>query len=332
MKANGSEVLKAPFPWFGGKSRVANIVWPRFGNVRNYVEPFFGSGAVLLMRPNPPQIETINDIDAFVCNFWRATKYKPLEVAKYADWPVNETDLSARHLHLVRFRKDLEKLVQEPEWFDPKVAGWWVWGISQWIGSEWCGEFYRKRPCMTPSVGVNRFMRSDGAVLDVSRRRSEMCLPRGVLGKRARGNGAMEDYFERIADRMKNVRVCCGDWERVCGPAVTTSLGLTGVFLDPPYSKTADRAVLYAKDDFDVAYKVREWAIAHGDDPQMRIALCGYQGEYTMPKSWACVPWKAVAGYAGASKNKDSKARVNAGKERIWFSPYCLRPLTLLGE
>lgn len=31
--------LKAPFPWFGGKSRVADVVWRRFGDVPNYVEP-----------------------------------------------------------------------------------------------------------------------------------------------------------------------------------------------------------------------------------------------------------------------------------------------------
>ena len=38
-------VIKAPFPWFGGKSRVADLVWDRFGNVPNYVEPFFGGAA-----------------------------------------------------------------------------------------------------------------------------------------------------------------------------------------------------------------------------------------------------------------------------------------------
>ena len=36
--------MKAPFPWFGGKSKVSSIVWERFGDVQNYVEPFFGSG------------------------------------------------------------------------------------------------------------------------------------------------------------------------------------------------------------------------------------------------------------------------------------------------
>lgn len=36
--------LKDPFPYFGGKSRVAPLVWQRLGNPINYIEPFFGSG------------------------------------------------------------------------------------------------------------------------------------------------------------------------------------------------------------------------------------------------------------------------------------------------
>lgn len=43
-------ILQSPYPYFGGKSRVADLVWARFGVVRNYVEPFFGSGALLLAR------------------------------------------------------------------------------------------------------------------------------------------------------------------------------------------------------------------------------------------------------------------------------------------
>lgn len=43
------------------------MVWDRLGNVPNFVEPFFGSGAVLLGRPHAPTTETINDKDGFVC-------------------------------------------------------------------------------------------------------------------------------------------------------------------------------------------------------------------------------------------------------------------------
>ena len=92
--------MKAPFPWFGGKSRVADLVWDRFGSVQNYVEPFFGSGAVLLSRPFSIGTESVNDLDCMVANFLRALRNDPDEVARHADNPVNEADLHARHLWL----------------------------------------------------------------------------------------------------------------------------------------------------------------------------------------------------------------------------------------
>ena len=118
--------LRAPFPWFGGKARVAAEVWRRFGSVRNYVEPFFGSGAVLLARPEPfAGVETVNDADGLLCNFWRAVQADPAGVAAAADWAVSECDLHARHLVLVERRADItQQLMADPEWYDAKLAGW----------------------------------------------------------------------------------------------------------------------------------------------------------------------------------------------------------------
>ena len=78
--------LKSPFPWFGGKSRAASLIWSRLGPVPNYVEPFAGSLAVLLGRPHPPKTETANDLDCYLANFWRAVSMAPDEVALNADW------------------------------------------------------------------------------------------------------------------------------------------------------------------------------------------------------------------------------------------------------
>src|ERR1700693_2744894 len=97
---------KPPFTWFGGKSPVAGEIWRRFGPVKNYVEPFFGSGAVLFLRPDGPgPIETVNDADGLLSNFWRALQHEPDAVAEFADWPVNEADLHARHLWLLGERE-----------------------------------------------------------------------------------------------------------------------------------------------------------------------------------------------------------------------------------
>ena len=131
-------MLKAPFPWFGGKSQVSDLVWDRFGNVPNYVEPFFGSGAVLLGRPHDSGIETINDRDCFVANFWRALQNDPDEVAWFADQPVNEADQHARHLWLIQQTGWAERMKTDPDFYNAKIAGWWVWGQCIWIGSGWC--------------------------------------------------------------------------------------------------------------------------------------------------------------------------------------------------
>ena len=128
---------RAPFPWFGGKSRVADVVWERFGDVRNYVEPFFGSGAVLLGRPGGARgTETVNDLDGFVANFWRAVALDPSAVWQWADSPVNEADLHARHVWLIQQMDDgfTDRLMGDPDFHDAKIAGWWVWGLCAWIG------------------------------------------------------------------------------------------------------------------------------------------------------------------------------------------------------
>jgi len=138
--------------------------------------------------------------------------------------------------------------------------------------------------------------------------------------------GGLYGWFYALSDRLRRVRVCCGDWSRVCGPSPTVKLGITGVFLDPPYGDCARQDGLYASDSLSVAQEVREWAIANGNHPDMRIALCGYEGEHAMPESWDCVPWKAHGGYGSQG---DGSGRENASRERIWFSPHCLQPMSL---
>ena len=117
--------IPSPFPYFGGKRKVADQVWQRFGKVQNYVEPFAGSAAALFARPLPfSGNETINDVDGMVANFWRAVKLRPEKTAEHADNLVNENDLHARHAWLVGQKEALSaRLEGDPEWCDPKVAG-----------------------------------------------------------------------------------------------------------------------------------------------------------------------------------------------------------------
>ena len=143
MNANG---LSAPFPWYGGKRRHAPEINERIGTVDVYVEPFAGSLAVLLQR-KPARREVVCDTDSGIVNFWRAVTKDPDTVAHWADWPTFHDDLTARHRWLVRWiGENGERLRSDPEYCDAKAAGWWVWGLSLWIGGGWCQAAYDKIP------------------------------------------------------------------------------------------------------------------------------------------------------------------------------------------
>ena len=339
---NSCTPLKSPFPWAGGKSSIAADVWSRFGDVQNYVEPFAGSLAVLLARPHEPNLETVNDLDGYICNAWRAIQADPVAVAEHANWPVIENDLHARHSHLVNRRADLTaKLEGDTEYYDAKLAGWWLWGIASWIGSGWCsgegpwrqegGELIdsRQLPHLSGSQGINRQLPHLGGTKVINRKLPHLGGTKGInrkleeLGGTKGINRKLEELtllMQELSDRLCRVRICCGDWSRVCGPSPTFYNGITAVFLDPPYL-SGEHSFDYAQGESNVAADVHKWCLENGDNPLLRIALCGYDGNYEMPSTWECVEWKAKGGYGNQG---DGRGRENAARERIWFSPHCL--------
>lgn len=295
------ETLKAPFPYFGGKSAVAGEVWRGFGTVRNYVEPFCGSLAVLLARPGGAvSTETVNDADGLLTNFWRAVKRDAGAVAEWADYPVSEIDLLARHAWLARRRAEItEAMKASPDYFDVQAAGWWVWGACAWIGQGW-GDGGAQLPHLGDAGrGLNRK------------------LPH--LGDAGRGRYIRES-LDALALRLRDTRIACGDWRRVLGPSVTHRHGLTGIFFDPPYG---EGAMDYAAggNATGIAQDVADWCAEHGDNPLLRIVYAGYEGAVTLPDSWRCVAWKNRGGYGSQG---DGDGRKNARRERLWFSPHCL--------
>jgi len=350
-----------PFPWFGGKSKIAPVVWELFGNADTFVEPFCGSAAVLFKRPNVHQwwnkVETINDADGHLVNTLRAIRDHSGELVELLQDPVNEADLTARHLYLTQRRSEVvDALVSDPHWCDVQQAAWWVWGISQWVGGEWCtgegsfdggnpadGAVYRKMPMVAgshPGRGIHRHpglrvAATDGAPPPV---RSLITEQRRML-------------LEALADRLARVRITCGDWQRVTKSAMdpARSGGFTAVFLDPPYDPMLRRGGLYAGGDasgsrsgvegqigFDVADlgesalpvhdKALQWALHNGSQSNLKIIYCGYAdadvSERFAEAGWKEVNWKASGGYG--LQSVVNRARGNRDKERVWVSPVCV--------
>jgi site-specific DNA-adenine methylase len=339
MKTNAG-TLAAPFPYFGGKSGACETVWSAFGAVDNYVEPFCGSAAMLLGAPDGKRVETINDADGFVANFWRAVGHDAEAVAQAADWPCNEVDLFARHSWLVRQAAGLtERMHADPDYYDAKIAGWWCWGSCNWIGTGWCSgtgpwihdgvrlvNARERSEAGNAGRGVNRQLPHLGnAGQGVNRKLPHL----GDAGQGVNGHSDTDgftarsyyihEWFSLLQARMRDVRVTCGDWTRVLKDSVTTRHGLTGVFLDPPYTK-GEMDYAAGGVGTDLPLQVQAWCAQNGSNKALRIVLCGHAGEHDalLAHGWQIRTWTARKGYA-----LTDEAIANSANETVWCSPHC---------
>lgn len=74
---NNYQVLKYP----GSKWRIAGEIAKMLPEHHSYLEPFFGSGAVLFSK-EPSHIETVNDLDGNVTNLFSCIREDPEKIAR----------------------------------------------------------------------------------------------------------------------------------------------------------------------------------------------------------------------------------------------------------
>lgn len=292
--------LEAPFPYFGGKSRVAGEVWKRFGKAKVYIEPFCGSLAMLLYKETPATYEIVNDVDGLLVNFWRSIQKDATKVCEYALAPSTEVDLQARHNYVTQNKGSLlGKMQIDPNHYDPEMAGYWLYVKGSMIG------------------GRDMFQR------DIGSRVPNLSRPKGMfsLGRL----DALEEVLKTLQTRLLKVRISSGDWGRVLTTTPLKKAGTpTAIFLDPPYLAGGWDPGAYQEGKC-VFSDVREWAIKHGEDPDLRISLCGYDN-VKMPPNWETFSWTTGGGLGKLDKTGKGRGKVNRGRETIWFSPHCLNP------
>ena len=152
-KANGRHRRLIAFGWYGGKFSHLTWLLPLLPNAHHYCEPFSGSAAVLLNR-QPSPIETYNDIDGEVANFFRVLRSQTdelikaialtpfsrsefaLAVAKSKEIP---TDLERARRFFVRARQVRTGLAQTASigrWanFKQTSRGSMAGAVSRWLG------------------------------------------------------------------------------------------------------------------------------------------------------------------------------------------------------
>ena len=303
-KAGG---LRAPFPYFGGKSGIASLIWYAFGEVKQYIEPFAGSLAVLLGNPHgPASLEVAGDVNGYIANFWRAVKYQPDLTWAESDYPVSHVDLGARHLWLTDPARvaELNASLADPEWpGDARMAGWFAWGQCCWIGSGWCEE----RGQVPHTSDAGRGLQATGKVPHTGDAgRGAQSPPDGELLTPYQGHAL--EWIRALSRRLARVRLIHGDWTRCLNHHYGQEN--TAIFFDPPY-RGYER--LYGT-QAPVADAVAAWCLEHG--AEARIALCGHVGDYDL-SGWTVFPWdRGRLTYSGGQ---------TTAKEAVWFSPTCRR-------
>ena len=292
-------MLSAPFPYSGGKRRIADEVWKRFGVVDVYMEPFFGSGAVLLANSSPARKEVVSDTDGLICNFYRAIQNDPDETAKWAVYPTIHHDLTARHNHLKEWKfYNKDRLSEDPNYYDAKIAGWWVWGISSWIGGGWCSIKSNQIP------KIHRAGKGQG-----------IQIQRDVN---------VYEWFDKLSERLKKVYVLNSDWRICLTPNLLSNTPSCkdfsrAVFLDPPYITDERGSTLYQSDVENLsdvaAIGSYHWAVENGD--RYKIAYASYEGDFEVPDGWEIV----TSSFLGVN-DKESHGK----NDCVMFSPACKEP------
>ena len=334
--------LRFPAIYFGNKSRVGKAVWKRFGNVDRYIEPFCGSCGVFWKRPlshfsdGRSRSEILNDRDSYLTNFLRSVLLEPQKTAFHSVNPVTELDLIARYRYLAfgPEKKGLKmKMKTDPDYCNPKLAGWWAWGMSCWIGGDrffsMVGDNWTKIPELQTEKGCTK--------------PAKVKVTREGLKTIAYQADQITRWYNTLSNRMFHARITCGDWSRVVSsPSLLRGAGAgkVGVFLDPPYPTVYEdgkKSTIQTYDTRDnkegklirLQKDVFQWCQDNGD---LRVAVCGYAGDgyekLVKDFGWTELKWKASGGFSNLGKT-DSIAKKNSVRERIWFSPSCLKTSSL---
>ncbi|PJM79993.1 DNA adenine methylase [Bifidobacterium scaligerum] len=315
------DLLKSPFPWFGGKRAAAPMVWQLLGDLLQYVEPFAGSLAVLLARSryDRDHVETVNDLDCMIVNTWRAIRYAPADVAILCTAPVMEAELHARLAYVNEHRTDdfTAWIEGDPAHYDAALAAHWLYATCNSIGypfdpGPWHTVDGRLIHLADKGRGINRELPH---LADKGRG-----INRELPHLASKGQGIL-DYLNRLANRLQYTRITCGDWSRCLKPSSIgpSDWNQTGVFLDPPYRNANTK--YHTSDENTVSQQVETWCLNAPED--CRIVLAGYDNEHDPLLEHGWTKHQSKPGGSGYNHG------ANTNRERLWASPACHATPTL---
>ncbi len=242
------------------------------------------------------------------------------------------------HSQLTRQRHEVRRKTEaSTEWYDAELGAWWLFGICMKLGGNWCsgdGPWYSIDGKL---VKIDEDHPQYGTGMGITR--SVPCVGgRGVLRQDVND---LKAWMRSLSNRLKDTLILNGDWSRAVTPAMMGS-GTAGIVFDPPYGAEAGyNSTLYSSQDASISVKIKEWCIANGTNPNIRIAYCGYspEGDILERHGWNVHHWKAQGGYGNQGQANQEKVTEsgqsvpgNRFRECVWFNPTCQQNRHLMGD
>lgn len=203
-----AEIKRQPLKYYGSKWTIAPWIVRHFPyGFKNYVEPLFGGGSVFFQMNRAP-LETINDADGAVVNYWRVVRDDPERLADAllnTPWARDEFELAA---------------------IDPRPAPLF----------EIADVERARRFALRAYMSLSNRAIADPGVRMLKHVDGRFERPSDDLIRLARGLGA-------VADRLRGVQIENRDWRDVVDEYANDD-SLT--YVDPPYPlETRDGRVGY---------------------------------------------------------------------------------------
>jgi DNA adenine methylase len=271
------------FAWYGGKASHLNWLLPLLPRCKHFVDVFGGSASVLLNR-DPSPIETYNDLDNNVVNFFKVVRQNPEELI--------------RLLHLTPYsredRKEALRAMREPP---PNTD----------INLEHARKFF---------IMARQTQRGQAQMITDSElnawRFTRNVIQRGMAAYNAQWQSGI-DGLAAIAARLRNVQI-----ENYPALDVIRLYNDPGVLLycDPPYvhdTRRLDKTATYAfemtvQDHVELAAALRKH--------QGLVALSGYPSDLydELYKDWFYIDMP----YQSASVQTTTSSLDASRIERLW--------------
>lgn len=249
-------ILKPGLKLIGAKTKLRPILYEHFyKNAHLYIEPFLGSGTVLVGKTSSP-VEVVGDINPYVINFYRVLQDSP---ERFWEW-----------------------LQQELGWFylskDPKsyFIRMRINVIKTDCEIERAALFYLiTKHCMNGIWRLNKKGECNSSYCGTTK-------GRGIFTR---------EWFNKVVERVKNVQFYNCRYEELLEPWV--NYHDVFFFFDPPYShcKTTYNGIRWENKDFElfshwVSQIKGKWLITLNDNEFIRqlfkeYVMIGHEVNYS---------------------------------------------------